>query len=420
MIDIEPRGIINSSISVPGSKSYTHRALILAGLCNTPCTLTGVLKSQDTSLTCLALKKLGISIYDRGEDFLVIGLGGNIAPCNSPIYLGNSGTSMRLLAGIVSLGYGCYTLTGNKRMHHRPILHLVEAMGELYIEVRSLNSYGYPPIEVKSSKTVSKSIKVDCSISSQYLSSLLLISPFYKDGLFIIAKRGKVVSRPYIDITIDAMENFGVSVEREGYDLFRIKGKQSYSASSYNIEPDCSHACYFWAAAAIVGGSVTVKGLNVKSKQGDIKFLDILGKMGCVVRSNQSGITVTGCASKPICVDMADMPDLVPTLAVVASFAKGSSEMYGIYHLKEKESDRIKAIVEELKRIGISVETDGHKMIVKGGGDKYIGATIASHDDHRIAMSFALVGLKVPGIKISNEACVAKSFPNFWDTLSKL
>jgi 3-phosphoshikimate 1-carboxyvinyltransferase len=226
------------------------------------------------------------------------------------------------------------------------------------------------------------------------------------------------VSKPYIDLTLDIMTNFGVNVAREGYTDFFVPGKQRYQSGIYEIEPDCSQAGYFWAAAAISGATVKVIGISPASKQGDLKFVHVLKSMGCQISFDPDGISVTGGNLSGIEVDMGDMPDLVPTLAVVAAFSKGKTQIRNIAHLKAKESDRLAAVISELGKMGISAVSDGDNLMITGG--KAHGSVIETYNDHRMAMSFAISGLAIPGIKIINETCVEKSFPNFWEVFNQL
>jgi 3-phosphoshikimate 1-carboxyvinyltransferase len=246
---------------------------------------------------------------------------------------------------------------------------------------------------------------------------LLLIAPYTKNGLEIHVTHGPV-SRPYIDMTIDIMSQFGVDVERNGYDNFKIAGNQIYQSGQYVVEPDCSQASYFWAAAAITGHSIKVNNISKQSSQGDVRFVDVLSGMGCQVIHEPDGITVKGRKLSGIEVDMADMPDLVPTLGVIAAFAEGVTVIKNVSHLKVKESDRLSAVINELTKMGISARTESGNLIITGG--KPHGAVIETYDDHRIAMCFSVAGLIVPGIEIINEQCVEKSFPTYWEVFDGL
>ena len=417
MVEIIPQKIYNNEVTVPGSKSYTHRILIAAALSDGTCTIYNGLKSEDTLLTLSALKQMGIKI-DVGKDrFIVYGKEGAFKPCVEPVYLGNSGTSIRLLTAIASLGEGFYTLAGTERMGERPIQDLLDGLGQIGIRARSVNNNGCPPVEVTGGIIAGGSIDLKCGTSSQFLSALLLMAPYTKKGIDINVVEGPV-SRPYVDMTVDVMEKLGVEVMRDGYERFRVDGGQSYMAGPYMVEPDCSQAGYFWAAAAISGAGIKVKGITKNSRQGDVRFTELLVAMGCEILHEKDGITISGGQLSAITADMADMPDMVPTLAVVAAFAKGTTVIENVAHLKAKESDRLGSVVKELSKMGVEASCSDTGMMIKGGIPS--GAEIDTYDDHRIAMSFALAGLKVPGISIRDERCVEKSFPDFWNVFQGL
>lgn len=417
MIEIQPHRIGRCRIGVPGSKSYTHRTLIAAALAHGSCTVHHPLRSQDTLLTLAALEKMGATVVDRDTHIEIQGQNGRFEACSDEIYLANSGTSMRLLAGVAALGQGTYTLTGTPRMYHRPIGHLLEALVQLGIDARALENNGCPPVEIPGGQATGGSVTINCSVSSQFLSSLLLMAPCTEKGLSITVSHGPV-SRPYVDMTVDILSRFGIHVRRDGYTRFDVAGGQTYRAGDYTVEPDASQAGYFWGAAAITGGSVTVEGVSSASSQGDVGLARVFEKMGCRVDDDPKGITVTGGKLTAVTVDMADMPDMVPTLAVVAAFAEGTTVIENVSHLKAKESDRLTATCTELKRMGVSAVAEADRLLVTGGGAH--GAVIDTYDDHRMAMSFAMAGLVVPGMKISDPGCVEKSFPHFWQVWEKL
>jgi 3-phosphoshikimate 1-carboxyvinyltransferase len=417
MIEIKPGKLNDATVSVPGSKSYTHRMLIAAALSDGVCNIKNALRSEDTLLTLSCLKQIGTEIGEEADDVIIQGTGGRFKPIVHPIDLGNSGTSMRLLTAVVALGQGTYALTGTGRMQQRPIQNLLDSLSQMGIGARSLNNDGCPPVEVSATKIKGGKIDVDCHISSQFLSALLLIAPFADEPVEINVTRGPV-SRPYIDMTLDVMQNFGLSVNRSEYSRFEIINGQKYQAGEYEVAPDYSQAGYFWAAAAITGRSIKVKGTLKGSRQGDVRFSDCLRMMGCDVRYDTDGIQVIGRPLTAISVDMADMPDMVPTLAVVAAFAEGTTVIENVAHLKAKESDRLSAVSKELSKMGIEAVCSKTGLIIKGGKPK--GAVIDTYDDHRIAMSFAIAGLKAPGTRINDEMCVKKSFPNFWEVFGLL
>ena len=417
MIEIKPHRIGRCQVSVPGSKSYTHRTLIAAALSDGPCTIRNPLRSQDTLLTLTALEKMGAVVADRQQVIDVQGLNGRFKPCAEAIYLANSGTSMRLLTGVAALGEGAYTLTGTPRMYHRPIGHLLEALNRLGIDARSVEGNGCPPVQIPGGPVTGGSVTINCSVSSQFLSSLLLMAPCTQKGMIVTVSLGPV-SRPYVDMTVNILEQFGIRVQRDGYTRFDVSGGQTYRAGDYTVEPDASQAGYFWGAAAITGGSVTVKGVSANSSQGDVGLARVFEQMGCRVDHGSEGIAVTGGKLRAITVDMADMPDMVPTLAVVAAFADGTTVIEHVSHLKGKESDRLASTCAGLKKMGIVAIAENDRLLVTGGAPR--GASIETYDDHRIAMSFAMAGLVVPGMRILEPHCVEKSFPNFWQVWETL
>ena len=418
MIEIKSQKIKKIvEVAVPGSKSYTHRILIAAALSDGICTLQNCLKSEDTLLTLNALRQFGVEIEEHDNQIVAHGTNGVLKPCSKPVYLGNSGTSMRLLTGVAALGDGMYTLTGTERMLERPIQDLLDGLDQIGVFASSVNKNGCPPVEIRGEKLKGGSLSLKCKTSSQYLSSLLLIAPYTQDGLEITVTEGPV-SRPYVDMTVDIMTRFGVKVVRDGYRQFAIHGQQAYRAGSYMVEPDCSQAGYFWAAAAITGSRIKVKGITKASRQGDVRFTEVLEAMGCKIFHDKDGIAVSGGPVSAIEVDMADMPDIVPTLAVVAAFAKGTTIIRNVAHLKAKESDRLTAVVNELSKMDIKASCTDTGLAINGG--RPCGAVIDTYSDHRIAMSFALAGLRIPGMVIRDEKCVKKSFPDFWNVFEKL
>jgi 3-phosphoshikimate 1-carboxyvinyltransferase len=417
MIEIQSRPVRNTTVAVPGSKSYTHRALIVSALSDGECEIRNGLDSEDTRLTRDALHQMGILIDQGPASWRVRGGYGILQPCANPIFLGNSGTSMRLLAAVCALGKGKYILTGTRRMQERPILDLLEGLHQLGVRTVSLSSPGCPPIEIEAGVISGGTVSLNCGTSSQYLSALLLISPFTQKGMEIRVTEGPV-SKPYIDMTIDIMNQAGVSVSRNGYERFQIAGNQRYLPRRFCVEPDISQAGYFWAAAAVTGATISVAGVSHGSRQGDLRLLDVLSSMGCTTRVEQNGVSVTGGELRAVEVDMSAMPDMVPTLAVVAAFAKGKTVVTNVGHLKAKESDRLGSVVAELQKLGISAGCSDTAMWIEGGTPN--AALIDPHNDHRLAMSFAVAGLKTPGIRIENETCVEKSFPEFWKVFESL
>ena len=414
MIEIKPYNLKDHcEVAVPGSKSVTHRTLIASALSDGMCRIENALLSEDTVLTMKALRQMGIRIEEKNDNRLIIyGTKGILRPSTEPVYLGNSGTSIRLLTAIAALGKNAYTLLGNDRMAERPIQALIDALGQLGVQARSTHSNGCPPVEVNGKNLSGTTVTISCRQSSQYLTGLLLMAPCTEGGLKISVTEGPV-SKPYVDMTIDVMSKFGIAVDRQGYDGFQVAGKQAYRSGAYEVEADASQAGYFWAAAAICRKAVKVKGVSKSSCQGDVNFSKVLESMGCAVKNESDGITVTGGDRlRAVEIDMGDMPDIVPTLAVVAAFAEGTTVIKNVSHLKSKESDRLTSVVDELIKMGVAARCTDDELVVAGGQPR--GAEIETYGDHRIAMSFAVAGLAAPGTIIRGEHCVEKSFPNYW------
>jgi len=420
MIEIIPHKMKpRCEITVPGSKSFTHRILIASALSNGMCSIENALLSEDTVLTMQALRQMGIQIEEKpGNRLMVYGHSGDLRPSTEPIYLGNSGTSIRLLTAVAALGKDTYTLLGNDRMAERPIQALIDALWQIGVQARSTNSNGCPPVEVNGKDLSGTTVAINCRTSSQYLSGILMIAPCTERGLKIKVTEGPV-SRPYVDMTIDVMSKFGITIDRHGYDRFQVAGKQAYRSGAYEVEADGSQAGYFWAAAAICRKAVKVKGVIKDSCQGDVNFSKILESMGCTIKNEPDGVTISGGDRlRAVEIDMGDMPDLVPTLAVVAAFAEGTTAIKNVSHLKSKESDRLTSVVNELVKMGVDARCSDDELIVTGGRPH--GAEIETYGDHRIAMSFAVAGLAAPGTVILNERCVEKSFPDFWNVFEGL
>ncbi|MGB9711923.1 MAG: 3-phosphoshikimate 1-carboxyvinyltransferase [Dissulfurimicrobium sp.] len=414
-IEITPvSSSFSSEVRVPGSKSITQRALIAAALAKGRSRLADPLDSEDTRLLREALRALGVRIKEVGEVWVVDGTGGEVVPCANELYLGNNGTGIRFLASFAALGKGVYRLTGSRRMEERPIGPLLDALNVWGAEARSINGTGCPPVEIRAKGLEGGAVRLSAAKSSQFLSSLLLIGPYARTPA-VIELAGPLVSRPYVDMTIAVMSSFGVDVlETDGRFLIPQGG---YRAADYQVEGDASSASYFWAAAAVTGGRVRVLNIHEHSLQGDAWFADVLGRMGCRVEKGSNGVTVEGPADGallPVEIDMVKMPDVVPTLAVTAAFAKGVTHIKNVAHLRIKETDRIRAVAAGLARLGVRVEELPDGLIIHGGGSMH-GAGIETYDDHRIAMAFAVAGLKVKGVVIEDPDCVAKSFPSFWE-----
>ena len=424
MKEIKPVQLIDATVEVPGSKSLTQRALIAAALAEGTSLLSGPLASEDTAYTMAALRAMGGRINDDDPAcWQVHGTGGNILSPEEDIYLGNNGTATRFLTSVAALGHGTFHIVGSRRMAKRPIAPLMEALQGWGVDIASDADNGCPPLTIRANGLAGGKTVLPEGKSSQYLSSLLLVAP-YAAQPSELEVRGEVYSKPYVEMTLRVMSSFGVQVEATPtLDFFRIP-RHPYQGREYAIEGDASGASYFWAAAAITGGRVTVANVPVPSLQGDAQLVPLLARMGCeVTRAGVSGLTVQGPEKlRAIEVDMGDMPDVAPTLAVVAAFAEGTTVIKNIAHLRIKECDRLSAMVTELGRMGAAVEERQDAMLIHGraGGDNLHGAEITTYDDHRIAMCFAVAGLRIPGVIITGEQCVAKSFPDFWERFAIL
>lgn len=418
MKKIIPKENIDCKVRIPGSKSITHRALIAASLAKGKSRLKSFLSCEDILYTAGALKKMGTTVEIDADTAVVHGKGGIFPAFNdmTTIDLGNSGTSYRLLLSVAALSErGTFEFTGSERMQKRPVEYLVNALKSIGVSIDYVNESGFPPVLIKASGIKGGKVRIPGNISSQYISSLLLSGPYTKTGLEIEVT-GELVSRPYIDLTLDTMKAFGINVNNSNYQSFFIAPGQIYKAQKeYTVEGDASSASYFWGAAAVTGGTVKTENIHpLKTRQGDIKFLEILDRMGCSVKRHDDYVTVRGGLLSGIKADMGSMPDMAPTLAVIALFAKGETTIYNVSHLKHKESDRIADTANELRRIGGRVQELDDGLIIYGG-EALRGAEIDPHDDHRLAMGFSMAGLRVPGIVIKNEGCVNKSFPAFWE-----
>lgn len=422
---------VDATISIPGSKSVTNRALILAALAGGVSTLTGVLDSQDTRVMIESLRRLGFQVEGdaAGGILRVDGRGGAIPASEAGLFLENSGTSIRFLTALCALGSGTYRLDGSDRMRVRPQADLIDALGELGVSARSALGTGCPPLVVDGSTGLRGGrVQVGADASSQFLTALLMVSPFARQDVELQI-RGSL--RPfYVEITTRMMEQWGVSVDLEigaasgGSPAYSVRAGQRYLAQSdYRIEPDASSASYFFAAAALTGGRVTVPGLGSASLQGDVRFAtEALAEMGCDVQEGPGGLTVRGPLDgrlRGITRDMSAISDTSLTLAALAPFADSPTTITNVAHSRLQECDRIAAACAELTKLGVRVEerSDGYTIYP---AEAIRPASIATYGDHRVAMSFALVGLKADGVVIEDSGCVGKTFPEYWQRLESL
>jgi 3-phosphoshikimate 1-carboxyvinyltransferase len=418
----------SATVSVPGSKSITNRALVLAALGSWvhDITLTGALRSEDTEVMVHGLRQLGYAIETDWPTVRVRqNLGPSLVPATSAdLFVANSGTTMRFLTALCAVGNGRYRLDGVPRMRERPIEDLLVALRECGVNARSEVGNGCPPVVIETHGLSGPGTTVRGTTSSQFVSALLMVAPWNERGSsgFAIQLDGPLVSEPYVKMTEAMMRDWGATWQydpgRRTY-VFDFDSRANYHGpDEYAIEPDASAASYFWAAAAVTGGRVTVAGLNRNSLQGDVRFVEVLEQMGCRVEECETGITVHGRPLRGIDVDMNDISDTVLTLGAVACFADGPTTIRNVGHIRHKETDRIAALATELRKLGAGVDERPDGLTVTPRPLR--GCAVDTYDDHRMAMSLALVGLRVPGVVIRDPGCVAKTYPGFWQDLAAL
>jgi len=410
---------LSATVRVPGSKSLTNRALLIAALANGQTCLTNALFSDDSRYFAKALQTLGFDVQldEANLEMKVTGLGGRIPANKAELFIGNAGTAARFLSAFLTLGNGEYVLDGEPRMRERPIKDLIDALNQLGVEMEAANNC--PPVEIFARGLPGGKTKIAGDISSQFLSALLMVAPYARNEIEITLST-ELNSQPYVDMTILVMKDFGVEIERDGYSSFTVHPSTYFPLSTYKIEPDASAASYFFAAPAICGGTVRVENISRNSVQGDIAFLDVLQNMGCEITEGENFLEVTGASSlQGVDVDMCDIPDTAQTLAVIAPFALSPTRIRGIASARVKETDRVSATCTELKRLGVSVEEYEDGMTIYPV-EKMRPAVIQSYNDHRMAMAFSLIGLRFDGISIENPACVSKTFPEFFEVLDAL
>lgn len=434
--EVRPTGAIHGSIRPPGSKSITNRALVCAALARGTSELTGALDSEDTRVMIESLRKLGIGIEmsDERTRLTIRGCAG-APPCSeAELFVANSGTTIRFLTAMLAATGGEYRLDGVARMHERPIQDLIDPLNQLGGGVQSEQQTGCPPVRIQSRGIRGGEVRVRGEISSQFLSGLLMAAPLAQSDLQLTVD-GQLVSQPYIDMTLQVMKSFGVTVEGTAKSAsaeqqplsaqqpgtswhFTVPAPRVYQATRYPIEPDASAASYFWGAAAISGGDVTVRGLNRSALQGDVAFCDCLRQMGCRVEETDEGLRVQGGSLRGVDVDMNGISDTVQTLAAVALFAEGPTTIRGVAHIRHKETDRIGDLARELRKLGADVQELDDGLRITPAALR--GAEIATYRDHRMAMSLALVGLRLPGVVILDPGCVEKTYPRYFKDLEKL
>ena len=407
---------LSGVVRPPGSKSITNRALICAAAADGESRLLRALRSEDTQMMIEGLNQLGVSVSWQGDDLVVRGGTDSVPRQSIDVFVGNSGTTIRFLSALAAAIGGSYKFDGIQRMRLRPIEDLADAFRQLGVRA-SCNSTGCPPLELVSSGFSGNQCSVRGNLSSQYLSGLLMASVASGEAVQITVE-GELVSKPYVDITLDVMKAFGAAPLNKGYHSFEISKDSKYLATEYAIEPDASAASYFFAVAAVTGGRVTVSGLSADAMQGDIAFCNCLADMGCTVIYDKDAITVIGGSLNGIDVDMNAISDTVPTLAVVALFASGPTNISNVEHVRHKETDRISDLSRELVKLGATVDERQDGLTINPG--ELRAASIETYNDHRIAMSFAVAGLMISGVVINDPGCCEKTYPEFFLDLEKL
>jgi 3-phosphoshikimate 1-carboxyvinyltransferase len=421
---------LNSRVRVPGSKSLTNRALLLAALAEGVTTLHNTLFADDTQRFIESLQRLGFFVEQRsavgGQRSAVVvhGLGGRIPASRAELFVGNAGTAARFLTALLGLGQGEYVLDGDARMRERPIGDLLLALRQLGVDIEPQSpvsdlACACPPLVVRASGLPGGKTTVAGNISSQFLSGLLMVAP-YARGPLEIAVAGELNSKPYVEMTLALMRDFGVHVEHTNLQTFSVRPQRYRAQAEYVIESDASAASYFFAAPALCGGTVRVENISRRSKQGDVAFLDVLAQMGCTVAEDEDGIAVTGPDSlRGVDVNLRDIPDTAQTLAAIAPFARTPTTIRGIASARVKETDRVAAMCAELRRLGVTVNENPDGLEIYPTCNLQ-PATIRTYNDHRMAMAFALIGLRTPGIVIENPGCVSKTFPEYFEVLESL
>ena len=410
-----------AQVEIPGSKSVANRALIIAAFADGTTILKNMLFSDDTKYMMEAIRKLGNNvIIDENTKTVIIESNKNRIFVDTELFVGNAGTAMRFLPTYIATCEGKVSLNGIERMKQRPIKDLVDALLELGVDVTYKEKEGYPPFEINAKGLSGGELYIKGDKSSQYLTSILLSAPYAKEDVTIKIE-GKLVSIPYVDITLKMMKDFGVEVENKNYKEFFIKAGQKYKGREYIVEGDCSSASYFFAIAAVTNSEIKVNNVSKNAMQGDIKLLDILHEMGAEVTYEDNFVIVKGTGKlKGISVDMHHMSDVAQTLAVTALFAEGKTEIKNVYNMRLKETDRLKALNIELTKLGAKVIELEDGIIIEPNDNYKENVTIDTYDDHRMAMSLSIAGLKIPGTIIDDPDCVSKTFPNYFDEFQKL
>lgn len=421
-LTLQPINKVSGQVNLPGSKSVSNRALLLAALANGTTRLTNLLDSDDIRHMLNALTQLGVT-YRLSDDKTVCEVEGLGRPFDvseaQELFLGNAGTAMRPLAAALCLGRGEYVLTGEARMKERPIGHLVNALRQAGAEIDYLEAQDYPPLKITGTGLKGGTVEIDGSISSQFLTAFLMAAPLAQDDVTINII-GDLVSKPYIDITLHIMAQFGVQVENNDYQEFVIRSGQSYVApGDFLVEGDASSASYFLAAAAIKGGEIKVTGIGKSSIQGDIQFADALERMGAEIEWGDDYVIARAGTLQAVDMDFNHIPDAAMTIATTALFAQGTTAIRNVYNWRVKETDRLAAMATELRKVGAEVE-EGEDYIIVTPPAQLTHAAIDTYDDHRMAMCFSLVALSDTPVTINDPKCTSKTFPDYFEKLAEL
>jgi len=412
---------ISGRVDLPGSKSLSNRVLLLSMLAEGTTQIQNLLDSDDVRYMIGALEKLGITLQETREknEISVEGCSGGIPNSDLELMLGNAGTAMRPLTAALTLGQGRYVLDGVPRMRERPIVDLVEGLQQLGAKVRLLNGPPGPPVEILAQGLPGGTARIKGSVSSQFLSAILMAAPGAQKDITLEID-DTLVSVPYVEMTLALMERFGVHVENRDFQEFHIPGKQTYhSPGDFFVEGDASSASYFLAGAAITGGTVTVLGCGTESLQGDSKFAEVLEQMGAETQWQPHSVTVRGNTLKGVDLDMNRMPDAAMTLAVAALFAEGTTKIRNVYNWRLKETERMKAVTTELRKLGAEVE-EGDDYLIIDPPDQIQSTEIETYDDHRMAMAFSLAACGAKSVTILDPGCVSKTFPDYFEVLKSV
>ncbi len=424
-ITLSPCWHVEGSVVLPGSKSISNRTLLLAALCNGNTRVRGLLKSDDTDVMLVALQKLGVAIEKSAQDeYLVSGCGGVFPVKDADLFLGNAGTAFRPLTAALALSDGRYRLQGVARMHERPIGDLVDGLAALGARINYLGAPGFPPLEILPCAPLEiSSVRIRGDVSSQFLSAMLMAIPHLKREVRIEVV-GDLISKPYVEITLNLLARFGINVKREDWRAFVISANSQYvSPGTIHVEGDASSASYFLAAGAIAGGPVRVHGVGKSSIQGDIRFAETLAQMGAVITMGDDWIEARAPDNGKLAAIDADLnhvPDAAMTIAILALFAEGTSIIRNIASWRVKETDRIAAMATEMRKLGATIEEGVDFLRITPPAQLTVGVAIDTYDDHRMAMCFSLVSLGGVPITINDPACVAKTFPDYFDVLATI